>query len=237
MNDRHLPTPNLSMRVVLNHDGNISVNEEDTAIGYGWVDESKSATSGVQLIKIWWTRLNKFCKDLGFPNELRKGDYILESLSYLLGMKANNERTRKFQMWLAAEVLPAIRKTGRYETPRAKQYQPTRPLMTDDYVDAGKTIAKCDNRRLPIVLDMFHKAGLNIQLIPSIEQEQQKSKDDDLVELLNRYSLKELCEILNICKTSLYYYRAGIHKPHLKRYERIVTILKERGEAQWKTRF
>ena len=41
-------------------------------------------------------------------------DFIPESLFYLLGMKASNESAKKFQMWLAVDVIPQIRKTGGY---------------------------------------------------------------------------------------------------------------------------
>ena len=104
----------LSVRTVLNEDGSISVNAEDTAIGFGWVQEKKG--------KIYprWETLNGFCVDLGFPNKLGKDDYIPESLYYLLGMKANNERAQKYQRWLAMEVLPTLRKTGSYEIPKQK---------------------------------------------------------------------------------------------------------------------
>lgn len=104
----------LSVRTVLNEDGSISVNAEDTAIGFGWVQEKKG--------KIYprWETLNGFCLDLGFPNKLGKDDYIPESLYYLLGMKANNERAQKYQRWLAMEVLPTLRKTGSYEMPKQK---------------------------------------------------------------------------------------------------------------------
>ena len=104
----------LSVRTVLNEDGSISVNAEDTAIGFGWVQEKKG--------KIYprWETLNGFCVDLGFPNKLGKDDYIPESLYYLLGMKANNERAQKYQRWLAMEVLPTLRKTGSYEMPKQK---------------------------------------------------------------------------------------------------------------------
>lgn len=150
--------------------------------------------------------------------------FINEPNLYRLIMHSKLPTAEKFERWIFEEILPAIRRTGRYEVPQTKQYLPTRPLTTDDYIEAAKTISRCDNRRLAIVIDQYQKAGLDIQLISSIEQKQ----EDDLVGLLNQYSLKELCEILNICKTSLYYYRAGIHKPQPKRYELIVTTLKER---------
>lgn len=104
----------LSVRTVLNEDGSISINVEDTAIGFGWCRD-KGGKSYVM-----WDRFHSFCNELGFPHKCGKDDYIPESLYYLLGMKANNERAQKYQRWLAMEVLPALRKTGSYEMPKQK---------------------------------------------------------------------------------------------------------------------
>ncbi len=104
-----------------------------------------------------------------------------------------------------------------------RQYMPTRPLTTDDYSEAAKTIAKCHNSRLPIVLDLYRKAGLDIE---SIRQVQPVVEDDvDLVELLQQYTLNELVELLNIARSSIFYYRAGRVKPHKKRREFIIQTL------------
>lgn len=51
---------------------------------------------------------------------MKKDDYIPESLFYLLAMKANNDVARKFQTWLAVEVIPVIRKSGQYQLPVKK---------------------------------------------------------------------------------------------------------------------
>lgn len=98
----------LQVRTVLNPDGSISVSAEDTAIGFGWMQEKKG--------KIYprWETLNSYCQDLGFSQLVGKDDYLPESLYYLLGMKANNERAQKYQRWLAMEVIPTLRKTGMY---------------------------------------------------------------------------------------------------------------------------
>lgn len=98
----------LSVRTILNNDGSISVNAEDTAIGFGWTQEKNGA------VYVRWETLNGWCKTFGFPNSLGKDDYIPESLFYRLGMKANNAVADKFQNWLAMEVIPSIRKTGGY---------------------------------------------------------------------------------------------------------------------------
>ena len=101
----------LSVRTILNNDGSISVNAEDTAIGFGWTQEKNGA------VYVRWETLNGWCKTFGFPNSLGKDDYIPESLFYRLGMKANNSVADKFQNWLAMEVIPSIRKTGSYQKP------------------------------------------------------------------------------------------------------------------------
>ena len=101
----------LSVRTILNDDGSISVNAEDTAIGFGWTQEKNGA------VYVRWETLNGWCKTFGFPNSLGKDDYIPESLFYRLGMKANNSVADKFQNWLAMEVIPSIRRTGSYQKP------------------------------------------------------------------------------------------------------------------------
>ncbi len=116
------------------------------------------------------------------------------------------------------------------QIPQERQCKPTRPLTTDDYEDAARTIAKCHNSRLPIVIDLYRKAGLDIGKIPEI-QEQKKIKNlkDDkyFIELLNQYGIKELVEKLGISRTSIYYYRIGKYKPNKKRKELIIKILTE----------
>lgn len=102
----------LKIRAIKNADGSISINAEDTAIGFGW---TKTETKGnKKYTTIRWKRMNDFLNELGFRPQVGEGDYIPESVFYLLGMKAQNETAVKFQNWLALEVIPSIRKTGSY---------------------------------------------------------------------------------------------------------------------------
>lgn len=98
----------LKVRCVKSKDGSISMSLEDTAIGFGW---TKKANSGNMVIR--WDRVSKFLKEFGVPT-CGHDDFITESLFYLLGMKASNDTAKKFQIWLATEVLPSIRKHGAY---------------------------------------------------------------------------------------------------------------------------
>lgn len=69
---------------------------------------------GKEYYSIMWSRMNGFLKELGFAHMCAKDDFIQESIFYLLGMKASNDSARKFQMWLATEVIPSIRKHGAF---------------------------------------------------------------------------------------------------------------------------
>lgn len=96
------------VRCIQNDDGSISMKLNDTAIGYGW---TKIANSGNQVIR--WSRVEGYLKEFGVTT-CGHEDFIPESLFYLLGMKASNDTARKFQMWLATEVIPSIRKHGAF---------------------------------------------------------------------------------------------------------------------------
>ena len=99
----------LEVRTIKHEDGSISVNAEDAAIGFGWTRVKNNK------IYIMWDRVNGFMEELNFPHKCGKDDYIPESLFYLLGMKANNDKAQEFQRWLAVDVIPEIRKTGSYK--------------------------------------------------------------------------------------------------------------------------
>lgn len=106
----------LKVRTITNPDGSISINAEDTAIGFGWTTVAKS---GNEVIR--WARMNSYCKELGFSPQVGKEDFIPEPLFYRLGMKANNATAEVFQNWLAFEVIPSIRRTGSYEMPKKEK--------------------------------------------------------------------------------------------------------------------
>lgn len=109
----------LQVRTILNTDGSISVNAEDTAIGYGWTQTQMK--NGKEYTSVRWERMNGFSAECGFPHEWGKDDYLPESLFYMLGFKAGNDRALKYQQWLAIDVLPSLRKTGMYTMPGDKK--------------------------------------------------------------------------------------------------------------------
>lgn len=98
----------LKVRAIKNEDGSISVSAEDTARGYGWIQYKNNK----EYIK--WERMNGYISSWGNSPQVGKGDYIPESMFYLLGMKANNDIAKDFQVWMATDVIPSIRATGKY---------------------------------------------------------------------------------------------------------------------------
>ena len=83
----------LQIRTILNEDGSISMNMEDTARGFGFTTIAKSGNTVVR-----WNTVHKYLCDFGVATSCNDGnyremcpDYIPESLFYLLGMKASNK--------------------------------------------------------------------------------------------------------------------------------------------------
>lgn len=107
------------VRTIENDDGSISINAEDTAIGFGWIKTENK--NGKQYTSVRWERMNSFINELDFRPQVGEGDFIPESLFYLLGMKASNKMAKEFQKWLAIEVIPQIRKTGLYVAEKYKK--------------------------------------------------------------------------------------------------------------------
>lgn len=121
----------LRVRTIMNDDGSISVNAEDTAIGFGWL--KTETKNGREYTSIRWERMNAFSEECGFAHKWAKDDYVPESLFYRLGMKANNAVADKFQNWLAFEVIPAIRKTGSYQPMTPEQMMRIQLGMIDGH--------------------------------------------------------------------------------------------------------
>lgn len=145
------------VRTLLNPDGSISVNAEDTALGYGW---TKTETkNGKVYTTIRWERMNGFSAECGFAHEWSKDDYIPESLFYMLGFKAGNDRALKYQQWLAMEVLPSLLRTGSYEMPGGKKFSAIEQLRlqqqaifeVDEKIDAVNEDLQEFKRDMPLL--------------------------------------------------------------------------------------
>lgn len=129
---------NLEIRAVKNEDGSISVSLEDVARGLGFI-QIKSQKEYVK-----WERVSSYLEEFGVSPQVGKDCFIPESIFYLLAMKAKNDVAKDFQIWVATEVLPSIRKTGGYKVPSSPME--ALQLMFDAQKEQQEKIKQVDQR-------------------------------------------------------------------------------------------
>lgn len=105
---------------------------------------------------------------------------INESGLYCLILSSKLPSAKRFKRWVTSEVLPALRKNGRYET---QQVVTQRPLTPDDYLRAATIIATCKNERLPYALSLICKAGIEVGLLP--DRSKNTERDTSTAKLIN----------------------------------------------------
>lgn len=98
------------VRGYIDGNGVAQLNLEDVSRGLGFT-QSKNGNEYVR-----WERVNGYLENMGFPHLVGK-EFIPENVFYRLGMKGENEAAQQFQIKVADEILPSIRKHGGYLTP------------------------------------------------------------------------------------------------------------------------
>lgn len=92
---------------------------------------------------------------------------INESGLYSLIFSSKLPSAKRFKRWVTNEVLPAIRRTGKYEMPDIPPDTlpdtPRRALTPDDYLRAAHIVAGCRNERMPVVLSLLRGAGIDVK--------------------------------------------------------------------------
>ncbi len=124
--------------------------------------------NGVEYVR--WERVNEYLP--AHSPEVGKGDLIPEPLVYKLAFKASNDVAEQFQNWLATEVLPELRKTGRYN------YSPkTSPKEKFDMqllgVQYASEILRVDETSKIKMLEAVHKThGVPTSHLPTYVDEE-----------------------------------------------------------------
>lgn len=124
------------VRGYIDENGTAQLNLEDVARGLGF---TTVATSGKAYVR--WNTAKAYLVDLGFLQEVAKDDlpeYIPENIFYLLSMKASNQTAISFQMKVANEILPSIRKTGSYSV--VPQTFPEALRLAADYAEKNTAL-------------------------------------------------------------------------------------------------
>lgn len=97
----------------------VLLNLKDVAIG---LNISFVANSGNDVVR--WNRVKEYLTDIDPNITIPEGQdndldmlYIPEWVFYMLCMKARNDKAKRFQLWIAQEILPNVRKFGAYISP------------------------------------------------------------------------------------------------------------------------
>lgn len=180
---------------------------------------------------------------LNVPN---RGAYIVnESGLYSLIFSSKLPSAKRFKRWVTGEVLPALRKTGRYETEQTKatpdgdapkMEHPAREITTDDYIRAASIISTCKNERLPYVLAYLKQAGIETGVLEPRNKKKGDADDADdapsveeTIKLLNDvrnsgWGLSGLADQLGTSKTNIYRWTKGENIPKPSRRVQIKVV-------------
>lgn len=157
------------------------------------------------------------------------GAYIInESGLYSLILSSKLPNAKKFKRWVTSEVLPAIRKTGSYSI---EPMELTERITTkDDYIRAAGIVGSCRNERLPYVLSILAKAGLDIEQTPAIVN----MADGECARLINKavndygLSMAAIARLVGLQTTQISRIRSGESTPSAQRSKVICDAIRAR---------
>ncbi len=132
----------------------------DVAGALGYADPAKA-------IRVHVDSEDKGVDKTSTPGGTQNATIINESGLYSLILSSKLPSAKRFKRWVTSEVLPALRRTGRYEAPGSGEEAtpaeglPGRTTTRDDYLRAASIVATCRNERLPYVLSYLKQAGID----------------------------------------------------------------------------
>lgn len=179
------------------------------------------------------------------PGGMQSLTIINESGLYSLILSSKLPTAKKFKRWITSEVLPALRKSGKYEI-KAEDPEPAeqRQLTVDDYIRAASIIAGCRNERMPIVIALLKNSGMEIPKIEDIERSAETASDYDetgetailINEAINDYgmSMTEIGKLCGLQATQISRIRTGQGKVRKSRAKIIQKAIKHELEQRQK---
>lgn len=153
---------------------------------------------------------------------------INESGLYSLILSSKLPDAKKFKRWVTSEVLPAIRKTGRFAMDG-----PVDRLTPDDYIRAASIVAKCNDRRLPVALKLLETAGISPEILKGFQKDRESPQKDKITAdelahlqtVLSCYTVRQAAELVNLSPGLISFYRRGLRLPSRERYGKMIEIL------------
>lgn len=166
---------------------------------------------------------DKLMHQISASGQNRNMIIINESGLYSLILSSKLPNAKKFKRWVTSEVLPAIRKTGSYSI---EPLQPIERITTkDDYLRAASIVGSCRNERLPYVLSILAKVGLDIVQPGDIESGECTRLINTAI---NEYglSMTAIGKLTGLHTTQIQRIRTGASKPSAERSQLICTAIR-----------
>ena len=215
------------IRGYIDKEGRAWLNLEDVSRGLGFTTVANSGN-----VVVRWNTVFHYLLGLGVATscnennllsyQARCPEYIPEEIFYRLAMKANNETAVKFQIKIATEILPALRKYGMYATSDAIEMIINNPdfgieLLTKlKYEREARTKAEEQAKQLQ---------EENIKLLPKAEHYDTVMNSEKLLDM------KDTAKVLDFCELIIYSTKKGIKKEKIKSIgrNRLFEILRDLG--------
>lgn len=163
---------------------------------------------------------------------------INESGLYSLILSSKLPSAKRFKRWVTSEVLPALRRTGRYEVEGAKATPeggalPERTLTHDDYLRAASIVASCRNERLPYVLAYLKQAGIEVKALTEDRAVMLYTMEEARLEMMRLLSAAReqgygdalIAKKLGVQKNEVRRWRLGIVIPRVGRIPFIKSVV------------
>lgn len=187
--------------------------------------------------------IRRHCREDGCVNHAvtdslgrtQQAKFIDEGNLYRLIVHSKLPTAERFERWVFDEVLPAIRRNGAY-VPELYNGEddtavPQEILTPHDYLQAARLVANCPNSRLPLVLDLLHKGGWDVDVLPEMQQHYKALAEGkpmlDVTDIRQRISRvretyrltwTELSEVTGFVKDTLRAYWYGVRFPKPDKY-------------------
>lgn len=171
---------------------------------------------------------DKLMHQISASGQNRNMIIINESGLYSLILSSKLPNAKKFKRWVTSEVLPAIRKTGSYSIEPVELTE--RITTKDDYIRAAGIVGSCRNERLPYVLSILAKAGLDIEQTPAIVN----IANGECARLINKavndygLSMAAIARLVGLQTTQISRIRSGESTPSVQRSKVICDAIRAR---------
>ncbi len=184
----------------------VRINEVAKFCGWTYLKNNKEYTR--------FNTINGFLKELGFSQDVAKGDFIPEYIMYALIGKAKNESATKFMLWVG-KVLVDIRKHGAYIAENADEEYVKNELR----FSTGRVIKTFGNANVSEIKQLYddfkdytdeeykHKTSIRISRYKSVEKGLQALHDNtakaDIGNIGNCYNIQQLKQQVILDRTKI----------------------------------